>query len=250
MQIGAVRRVLAAGVLVAAAAPAVAGADPVDRVDCDQHPHTAQCQLTAPPPAPSRAGGEPGEGKGCRYPDGSPAPCRNTHGGQLGGDGCFYQPSPFTRRGPHGQRPPGPGRGRWFIRSGDPRWCGGDSRWVWIPSSHVTAAGLARLAVRRLRLPAPRLRVNPPRPDGQVVGVATWMWLDRTRWVPRSATASLPGLSVTATARPAGLVIITGDGSRVACRGPGSVWRPGGFAGSPSPTCGHVYTAPATTGSR
>jgi len=40
------------------------------------------------------------------------------------------------------------------------------------------------------------------------------------------------------------MLISTGDGATVTCRGPGRPWRSGGDPHAASPTCGHTYTSP------
>lgn len=100
---------------------------------------------------------------------------------------------------------------------------------------------VARRAAARLGLPSPVIRFSPS--GTQLVGLPTWLWIDRSVWGSRSATASVPGVSVTARARPQRVVWELGDGFRVTCRGPGTVWRAGMPAGSASPTCGHTYRA-------
>ena len=101
---------------------------------------------------------------------------------------------------------------------------------------------LVQEALRRLQLPAPAIRVNPTPPAAQLVFVPTWFWLDASSWGARSATASVPGLTVTATAKPTWVVWSTGDGGSETCNGPGSPWRDGTDPKAASPDCGHVYT--------
>src|SRR5262249_17095095 len=101
-------------------------------------------------------------------------------------------------------------------------------------------------AAKNLRLPLPAIRVNPAPPAAQLVFLPTWLWLDGSSWGPRSATASVPGLSVTATARPAKLVFSTGDGASVSCPGPGTGWSEGKNPDAASPDCGHTYTRPGS----
>jgi hypothetical protein len=76
----------------------------------------------------------------------------------------------------------------------------------------------------------------------QLVNVPTWFWLDGNRWVPVSATASVPGESAAATATPMSVTWTLGDGSTVVCRGPGRPYVAGGDPSAPSPDCGHTYT--------
>jgi hypothetical protein len=84
----------------------------------------------------------------------------------------------------------------------------------------------------------PAIRVNPL---PQIVFVPTWIWLGSESWGRRSATASVPGMSVTATATPVRLVVSTGDGAGVTCTGPGMSWTAGSGAACSSPTCGYTY---------
>src|SRR5256885_1822238 len=109
-------------------------------------------------------------------------------------------------------------------------------------------SALAAAAVKALRLPTPVIRWNPPSSTNVLVNVPVWLWLDPASWGARSATASVPALSVTATATPASLVFSTGDGATVACAGPGTPWSPAVDPRAASPTCGHTYSAPSTGG--
>ncbi|MGP4083867.1 hypothetical protein [Streptomyces sp. KR55] len=118
---------------------------------------------------------------------------------------------------------------------------------VWIPDAQnpggggpqVDPAALAEQARDQLRLPSPKIETNPV--DDQLVNLPTWLWLDRDDWGPVSATASVPGVSVTATARPTTVVWAMGDGSSVTCKGPGTPYAAGGNPKSSSPDCGHTY---------
>ena len=107
------------------------------------------------------------------------------------------------------------------------------------PAVTVSPVVVARRAAARLRLPSPEIKFSPA--GEQLVGLPTWLWIDRATWNSRSATAAVPGVSVTAQARPRRVVWELGDGSRVTCHGPGTAWRSGMAAGSASPTCGHTY---------
>jgi hypothetical protein len=116
---------------------------------------------------------------------------------------------------------------------------------VWIPDGEQApgAAGpspaeLAAQARERLRLPGPAVAASPV--GAQLVNLPTWLWLDGD-WAPIEATASVPGVSVTARAVPQSATWVMGDGSEVVCRGPGTPYAPGVDAASPSPDCGHTY---------
>ncbi|ASO21595.1 hypothetical protein FHR81_003239 [Actinoalloteichus hoggarensis] len=117
---------------------------------------------------------------------------------------------------------------------------------VWIPDGDEPGADLlpspeelAALARDQLRLPQPSIATSPT--GDQLVHLPTWLWLEETGWGARSATASVPGVSVTATARPVSTTWSTGDGASVTCPGPGTPFPGGGDPEAPSPDCGHVY---------
>jgi hypothetical protein len=79
-------------------------------------------------------------------------------------------------------------------------------------------------------------------PSGeQLVGLPTWLSVAAGSWTPQSATAAVPGVSVTATATPVQAVWQMGDGSTVTCAGPGTPWRPGLDPAASSPDCGYRY---------
>ncbi|MDI2127150.1 ATP/GTP-binding protein [Yinghuangia seranimata] len=101
-------------------------------------------------------------------------------------------------------------------------------------------AQLAQVAVSRLRLPSPVVGTSPS--GDQVVRVPTWLWVDRSVWGPVSATAAVPGVSVTATAVPVSVVWSMGTGESVNCAGPGTPYVPGSDAAAASPDCGYTYT--------
>ncbi|MGP4115006.1 hypothetical protein ACTWP5_29400 [Streptomyces sp. 4N509B] len=98
------------------------------------------------------------------------------------------------------------------------------------------------VAVEKLRLPAPEIRMSPAEDAFQVVGVPSWLWVDSGMWQPVVESAHVPGLTVTATARPVRVVWLMGDGGRVVCEGPGTPWSSAFGAASPSPDCGYTYT--------
>jgi hypothetical protein len=104
----------------------------------------------------------------------------------------------------------------------------------------VTAAQLAARAVDRMALTGPAIRMSVPADRFATVGVPVWLWTEvsATTWGPNSATASVPGLSVTATAQAEQIVWDTGDGRTETCRNPGTAYYTGGVV---SPTCQHVY---------
>jgi hypothetical protein len=114
---------------------------------------------------------------------------------------------------------------------------------VWIAAGAggapvLSPAQVAQLARKRLRLPEPRIAANPT--GDQLVNLPTWLWLS-SGWGPVVATASVPGVSVTATATPISVSWSMGDGNTVMCTGAGTPFRPGTDPKASSPDCGHIY---------
>ncbi|MHA6631116.1 hypothetical protein ACU61A_37260 [Pseudonocardia sichuanensis] len=116
---------------------------------------------------------------------------------------------------------------------------------VWIADDEVpgvdagpSPAELARQARDRLRLPAPSISTNPT--GDQLVNVPTWLWL-ADGFAPVSATAAVPGVSVTAVATPTAVIWNMGDGNTVTCQGPGTPFVAGTDPVAVSPDCGHTY---------
>jgi len=105
----------------------------------------------------------------------------------------------------------------------------------------VDAATLARQAYRELPLLYPQPYTAPPANVAHLVGVRTWMWIDASQWQPRSATASIPGLSATATAEPVEVRWDMGDGTVVACDGPGTPYDPAVPDNEQHSYCSHVF---------
>ncbi|MFC8429264.1 hypothetical protein [Streptomyces sp. NPDC057253] len=120
---------------------------------------------------------------------------------------------------------------------------------IWIPDGPQQGGGapqpsptqLAQVAREQLRLPTQRIQASPV--DEQLVNLPTWLWLDRGEWGAVSTTASVPGVSVTAVARPTSVVWALGDGGSVTCDGPGTPYGSGASPKNPSPDCGYTYHA-------
>ncbi len=128
--------------------------------------------------------------------------------------------------------------GRWYTVAcdGEPP-PGGDS-YVFI--STVDPAVLAEQAKRALALTAPDVRTSPSADGDQLVGVPTWLWVGDA-WAPLTATASLPGVSVTVTATPESVVWDMGNGDRLVCRGAGTAYDPDRPDGDQSTDCAYTY---------
>jgi hypothetical protein len=188
------------------------------------------------------SGGRSGDGT-CRKPSGEQIPCERD-GAWAGTDGCYYaptDPSPSTIAALGGQPA---GIGGWYVRTCYSPIINGEQAFgapVWIAGAPpvVSPAVLARAARARLNLPQVVIRMNPP--GDQLVNLPIWLALDPASWKPQSATASVPGISVTATARPVRASWSMGGGATVTCAGPGTAWTPGMDPVKASPDCGYVY---------
>ncbi|WP_204301580.1 hypothetical protein [Actinoplanes campanulatus] len=156
----------------------------------------------------------------------------------------MYEPAPGNLAPPAGKKA---SDGGWYVEVcliGDGKGGSQMSSPLWIDGpapAAVDPAVVARQAVTQLNLPAPEIRVNPDSNTARLVRVAVWFWVDASTWGPRSATASVPGLSVTATATPKQVSWKPGDGKApVVCTGAGTPWRAGMNPAATS-SCSHPY---------
>lgn len=106
------------------------------------------------------------------------------------------------------------------------------------PIAALTPGEVARLARSQLRLP--RLRIGSSPAGDQLVNLPTWLYL-ADGWQAVAATASVPGVSVTAAAAPTSVTWSMGEGSTVACPGPGINYDRDTDPRAESPQCGHTY---------
>ena len=100
---------------------------------------------------------------------------------------------------------------------------------------------VAQQAVAKMKLVGPD--IASPRATGKyIVGVPTWMWVNKspTSYGPNTTTATAGGVTVTATAKVSKIVWKLGDGTSVTCNGPGTPYA-ASFGNQESPTCGHTY---------
>ncbi|KEG44358.1 ATP/GTP-binding protein [Streptomyces griseorubens] len=126
-------------------------------------------------------------------------------------------------------------------------------RMVWLAEppeqETVDPAVLAQRAVDSMTLLGPD--IASPRATGRyTVGVPVWMWVNQgpTTYGPNTASASAGGVTVTATAKVSKIVWQMGDGSTVACAGPGTPYK-GSSGMVESPTCGHRYSTTSANAS-
>jgi hypothetical protein len=117
------------------------------------------------------------------------------------------------------------------------------------PAMKPAPAALAAKARKKLHLSTPVISSSPGGGLPQLVGMPMWTWLPTKQFAPVSATASVPGESVTATAKPVSVSWDFGDGTTSVCAGAGTPFPAGGDPAASSPTCGHTYTHASGNGS-
>jgi len=112
---------------------------------------------------------------------------------------------------------------------------------VWVvtaqPQAPVDRAAVGQQAVSQLSMPAPTIEMAPPAGAPQLVGVASWLWIEPGAWQSLSATATAGTVTATATATPAKVVWDMGDGNQVTCDGQGTPYSPS----DPNATTGCSY---------
>jgi len=257
-------------VVMAAAEPARA-----DAVYCP--PLGGPCYVVATDPGrPGRYSG-PGAGgdaevRTCRWA-GQTVPCwyatRDGTGWFNPADGCYYfRMSPQPPAGSPLWQGHQPGDGAVYAllcyppdRAERVGFAGVGFAWLPRPPPGFggpTAAQLAAQAINQLPIRGPDIGIAPQTNGAGLVGLPVWLWtsVSPQTWGPLSATASVPGLSVTATARATRIVWQLGDGHTVTCANPGTPYKKE-YGRTPSPTCGYPegyespsaprYTVVATT---
>jgi hypothetical protein len=118
--------------------------------------------------------------------------------------------------------------------------CGTLRQFVWVRDEDpATIATIALSDLQRRLITAPVPELSPP----GIGYVNLETWLATADPGPVTATAAIPGLSVTATATVVSTTWSTGDGADdVVCDGVGVAWTPGTPDDVVAP-CGHTYTA-------
>ena len=118
---------------------------------------------------------------------------------------------------------------------------------VWVTNAQPGAVTVAvdpvvvgEQAVQQLGLGSPSIEMAPPSGSPQLVGVATWLWIDPGAWQDKTASASAGTVTATATAAPSKVVWDMGNGDSVTCDGPGTPYS----ASDPNATTDCSYTWP------
>jgi hypothetical protein len=122
----------------------------------------------------------------------------------------------------------------------------------WVSAAQPAAAAAAQVnpllvaeqALKQLGLASPTIEMAPPTGKPQLVGVATWLWINPSTWKTLTASASAGPVTTTATAAPTKVVWDMGDGDTVTCDGPGAPYEPS----NPNTTtdCSYTWGQPGT----
>lgn len=161
--------------------------------------------------------------------------------------------------------PGGPGPGEWMAIECDgqiPLNMTANGLINWVPTGQPIVGrapdpvAVAQQAEASIQLPGMGVGLNPST-DGWV-NFPEWFWLDSDRWHSYAATATVAGVSATATATPSYVTWQPGDGGSLRCNGPGTAYDPNRAVGSQHSDCtwtyrtdsagepGGVYTVTAT----
>ncbi|MFK3984470.1 hypothetical protein ACI2K4_29365 [Micromonospora sp. NPDC050397] len=198
-------------------------------------------------------GGEGGGTQECTS-NGVVVPCWQAGWGYLNpADGCYYTvESPQPAAGDPAWKGHEPGDGTVYRQR-----CFGDlvGELVWredpppgTPGS-LSPAQLAARAVKELPMRGAQIGISPNQAGTGLVGLPVWMWTAVTpqTWGPITATASVPGLSVTARGIATKITWEMGDAGRsIVCDNPGTPYDKAKYGASASPTCGYDgYSQPS-----
>ena len=215
-------------------------ADPWGDVDCNLAPSDPRCDVIVVNPGHggNDTGGDAGNGPiVCRL-GGEVVPCYSEGFGWLGSDHCYYG------KDGGGFLPPN----EYLKFCYNPATGNLDYQGVvWLASPPASLAAMIQQAISQLRVPKPVIASNPSLDKPQVVQVPVWWWVQPGLWRQHTATASLPGISITARATPTKIVWHAGDGTTTTCSGPGTPWNANNGPTAASPTCGHRYTTTSRT---
>lgn len=112
------------------------------------------------------------------------------------------------------------------------------------PAPVVTPQMLAQRAAAELAVSPPVPATSPGLDRFQLVGLKTWLWLQR--WDTVARTASIPGLTATVSARPLRSTWDFGTAGKVVCDGPGTPYDLHRTATEQSTDCALTFTRSGT----
>jgi hypothetical protein len=117
--------------------------------------------------------------------------------------------------------------------------------WQYTPADPVNPgpdlAALARQAYDQVPFGFPVPVTSPGIEMDQITGFPTWLWIDPAAWRPLSAHAEVAGFWVEVKAQPQRVRWDMGDGTVVACDGPGTPYDFGVPDDAQRTDCQHVY---------
>jgi hypothetical protein len=232
---------------VAAIAPAASASDG-GGVGASCSSSQSGCTVTAQDPGESASGGGTDTGA-----SGSTSGSSSGGGSSAATEKCWSVTPTAAQLAAYGSPKPPSGKGHWVIDlcqiPGAVAVVTNTLRWQADGKPALPdPAVLAAQAESKLTLVKPTVDSSPAPGKAQVVQLPTWAWMPRAQWAPITATASVPGESVTATATPDQLSFSWGDGTSSTCQGPGTPYVAGASdASAASPTCGHTYRITSAT---
>ena len=119
----------------------------------------------------------------------------------------------------------GDGPGTWYWKTCEDENGMMSAVTVWAPD-RADPQVVARKALQYAELPDPAIGMSPPPGQGGIVNVPVWLWVKSDAWAPKSATATIDGLTVLTTATPERLLWSLSNGDEVTCDGPGVPYDP------------------------
>ena len=163
--------------------------------------------------------------------------------------GCTYSAGGASATAALGVGGPEPGqwvfpdcRGPGVIDPMPPFWVSGAT-----PATgkvQVDPVVVAERAAKQLGLASPAIEMAPPDGSPQLVGLASWLWINPDGWRAVSASATAGPVTTTATATPTKVVFDMGDGTSVSCDGPGTPYNPA--APNATTDCSYVWPDPGS----
>jgi hypothetical protein len=110
-----------------------------------------------------------------------------------------------------------------------------------------TPGQVGQIAVSELNLPAPTVSMAPSGGKA-IVSLESWLWIDPADWQPITATATVGGITATATATPQYVVWDMGDGNQVTCDSPGVAYNTSIADQDQTTSCGYTYQETSANG--
>ncbi|WP_148256614.1 hypothetical protein [Kribbella flavida] len=180
--------------------------------------------------------------------NGAPQACTSQHGNWSNSQQCYMQrvtpPPPASDPIWQGRtdgsvwacvREQGYDEGRHLV-----------TRFIWLPGEPDTVVvdplTLVYRAVASMQLSKPQVRTAPGAGQVGLVNMPVWLWVEKSErtWGPITRQASVPGLTVAATAQVKAVNWSLGDGKTLRCEGAGTAYDKS-FGIKDSPDCGHRY---------